>query len=151
MALTKKLPILKFSWLHTTVELGNKEFLVALNAKSFLSLWSKWQIGHRKWFLNTNLFLIKHSLLPSLMNKIRVTKELVVNWFCIGSRAHSYIYLHHFSKGIPMCACSVCPKQCLLCWWCWKFAPSFLICFASFLEFWIFLGLRNKVYQTMCL
>ena len=26
-----------------------------------------WQIGHRKWFLNTNLFLIKQSsLLPSL-------------------------------------------------------------------------------------
>ena len=29
-----------------------------LNAKSSLSLWRKWQIGHRKWFLNTNLFLI---------------------------------------------------------------------------------------------
>ena len=30
-----------------------------LNVKSSLSLWTKWQIGHRKWFLNTNLFLIK--------------------------------------------------------------------------------------------
>jgi hypothetical protein len=40
-----------------------RNFLVALklflNTKSSLSLWSKWHIGHRKWFLNTNLFLIK--------------------------------------------------------------------------------------------
>ena len=40
-----------------------RNFLAALklflNAKSSLSLWSKWQIGHRKWFLNINLFLIK--------------------------------------------------------------------------------------------
>ena len=34
-----------------------------LNAKSSLFLWSKWQIGHRKWFLNTNLFLIKPFLI----------------------------------------------------------------------------------------
>ena len=41
--------------------LAIRNFLVTLklflNAKSSLSLWSKWQIGHRKWFLNTNLFL----------------------------------------------------------------------------------------------
>ena len=36
-----------------------------LNAKCSLFLWSKWQIGHRKWFLNTNLFLSNRSLLPS--------------------------------------------------------------------------------------
>ena len=39
-----------------------RNFLVALlflNAKSSLFLWSKWQIGHRKWFYDTNLFLIK--------------------------------------------------------------------------------------------
>ena len=46
--------------------LAIRNFLVALklflNAKSSLSLWSKWQIGHRKWFLNTNLFLIKQFL-----------------------------------------------------------------------------------------
>ena len=42
--------------------LSIRNFLVALklflNATSSLSSWSKWQIGHRKWFLNTNLFLI---------------------------------------------------------------------------------------------
>ena len=44
-----------------------RNFLVALklflNAKNSLSLWSKWQIGHGKWFLNTNLFLIKPFLI----------------------------------------------------------------------------------------
>ena len=43
-----------------------RNFLVALklflNAKSSLSLWSRWQIDHGKWFLNTNLFLIKQFL-----------------------------------------------------------------------------------------
>ena len=47
--------------------LAIRNFLVALklflNAKSSLFLWSKWQIGHRKWFLNTNLFLIKQFLI----------------------------------------------------------------------------------------
>ena len=47
--------------------LAIRNFLVALklfpNAKSSLSLWSKWQIGHGKWFLNTNLFLIKPFLI----------------------------------------------------------------------------------------
>ena len=42
-----------------------RNFLVALklflNTKS--SLWSKGQIGHRKWFLHTNLFLIKPFLI----------------------------------------------------------------------------------------
>ena len=42
--------------------LAIRKFLVALwflNAKSSLFFWSKWQIDQRKWFLNTNLFLIK--------------------------------------------------------------------------------------------
>ena len=48
--------------------LAIRNFLVTLklflNAKSSLiSLWRKWQIGHRKWFLNTNLFLIKPFLI----------------------------------------------------------------------------------------
>ena len=34
-----------------------------LNAKCSLSLWSKLTIGHGKWFLNTNLFLIKTFLI----------------------------------------------------------------------------------------
>ena len=49
--------------------LAIRNFSVALklffNAKSSLSLRSKWQIGHRKWFLNTNLLLIK----PFLISK----------------------------------------------------------------------------------
>ena len=44
-----------------------RNFLVTLklflNAKCSLSLLSKWQIGHEKWFLNTNLFLIKPFLI----------------------------------------------------------------------------------------
>ena len=49
------------------MNLAIRNFLVAielfLNAKSSLSLWIKWQISHRKWFLNTNLFLIKPFLI----------------------------------------------------------------------------------------
>jgi len=55
----------KFCEIQSNLAIRN--FLVALklflNAKSSLSLWSKWQIGHRKWFLNTNLFLIKPFLI----------------------------------------------------------------------------------------
>ena len=44
-----------------------RNFLVTLklflNAKCSLSLWSKWQIDHGKWFLNTNLFPIKPFLI----------------------------------------------------------------------------------------
>jgi hypothetical protein len=47
--------------------LAIRNFLVTLNlflkAKSSLFLWSKWQIGHMIWFLNTNLFLIKPFLI----------------------------------------------------------------------------------------
>ena len=46
--------------------LPKRNFLVTLklflNAKCSLFVWSKWQIGHRKWSLNTNLFLIKQLL-----------------------------------------------------------------------------------------
>ena len=58
--------------------LAVRNFLVTLklflNAVSSLSLCSKWQIGHRKWFLNTNLFLIK----PFLIAKIDRTKVLLI-------------------------------------------------------------------------
>ena len=54
--------------------LAIRNFLVALksflNAKSSLSLWSKGQIGHRKWFLNTKCSLSNRSLLPSLTVKV---------------------------------------------------------------------------------
>ena len=55
------------SGLKLQSNLAIKNFLVALklflNDKSSLSLWSKWQIGHWKWFVNTNLFLIKPFLI----------------------------------------------------------------------------------------
>ena len=48
-----------------------RNFLVTLklfpNAKCSLSLWSKLAICHRKWFLNTNLFLIKTFLITKLI------------------------------------------------------------------------------------
>ena len=54
--------------------LAIRNILVALklflNAKSSLSLWSKCQIGHRKWSLNTNFFLIK----PFLIGKFDCIK-----------------------------------------------------------------------------
>ena len=46
-----------------------------------LSLWSKWQIGHGKWFLNTNLFLIKPFLIkPFLITKFECT-YIRSNWW----------------------------------------------------------------------
>ena len=44
-----------------------------LNAKSSLSLWSKWQIGHGKWLLSTNSFLIK----PFLITKFDCSTYLI--------------------------------------------------------------------------
>ena len=59
--------------------LAIRNILVALklflNAKSSLSLWSKWQIGHGKWFLNINLFLIKQFLIAK--NFV----NFVVKWY----------------------------------------------------------------------
>ena len=59
-----------------------RSFLVSLklflNAKCTLSLWSKWQIGHGKLFLNTNLFLI------TKFDCSRILSRLVwncPNWF----------------------------------------------------------------------
>jgi hypothetical protein len=75
--------------------LAIRNFLVALklflNAKCSLSLWSKWQIGHRKWFLNTNKFLIK----PFLIAKFDCTFEyqkfvlLSIFIFCFKTLASS--------------------------------------------------------------
>ena len=60
-----------------------RNFLVALklflNAKCSLSLWSKWQIGHGKWFLNTNLFLTK----PFLITKFDCILEIGEWWLVI--------------------------------------------------------------------
>ena len=55
---------------HIQSNLVIRNFLVILklflNAKCSLPLWSQWSFGHEKWFLNTNLFLIKTFLSPSL-------------------------------------------------------------------------------------
>ena len=52
-----------------------RNFLVTLklflNAKCSLSLWSKLTIGHWKWFLNNNLFLIKTFLITKFDCKSR--------------------------------------------------------------------------------
>jgi hypothetical protein len=42
-----------------------------LNAKCSLSLWSKLSIGHGKWFLNANLFLIKPFLITKFDYRMR--------------------------------------------------------------------------------
>ena len=59
------LPI--FNMLVVQSNLPRRNFLVTLklflNAKCSLFIWSKWQIGHGKWFLNTNKFLIKTFLI----------------------------------------------------------------------------------------
>ena len=68
--------------------LAIRNFLVALklflSAKSSLSLWSKWQIGHRKWFLDTNLFLIAKfdctfGLIPYVTSQHFKGRNLVTN------------------------------------------------------------------------
>ena len=70
--------------LHIQSNLVIRNFLVTLklflNAKCSLFVWSKWQIGHKKWFLNTNLFLIKPFLITkfdciSMYNCSRVKVE----------------------------------------------------------------------------
>ena len=61
--LTGRLSILECLKVSLQLNLAIRNFSVNLklflNAKCSLFLWSKWQIGHRKWFLNTYLFLIK--------------------------------------------------------------------------------------------
>ena len=58
-----------------------RNFLVTLklflNAKCSLSLWSKLTIGHGKWFLNTNLFLIK----TFLITKFDCISEIIDSCF----------------------------------------------------------------------
>ena len=63
---------------HSNLVIRN--FLVTLklflNAKCSLSLWSKLTIGHRKWFLNTNLFVIK----TFHISKFDCTSKLIFNF-----------------------------------------------------------------------
>ena len=46
-----------------------------LNAKCSLSLWNELTIGHRKWFLNTNLFLIKTFLITKFVCSKKWTRK----------------------------------------------------------------------------
>ena len=55
-----------------------------LNAKCSLFIWSKWQIGHRKWFLNTNKFLNKTFLIA----KFDCTLNYL--WSLVFSKNHSF-------------------------------------------------------------
>ena len=86
--------------------LAIRNFLVApklfLNAKSSLYLLRKWQIGHGKWFLNTNLFLIKPFLIAKFDCICQFTSELTPNLndensietnsvHCVLSRFYSFI------------------------------------------------------------
>ena len=69
--------------------LAIRNFLVILklffNAKCFLFIWSKWQIGHRKWFLNTNKFLIKTFLITKFDYTAFLLFEIQIN-FCLLTR-----------------------------------------------------------------
>ena len=61
-------------WLFSLIEvqsnLAIRNFLVTLklflNTKCSLSIWSKSAFGHSKWFLNTDLFLIKPFLITQV-------------------------------------------------------------------------------------
>ena len=87
----------------TTIELGNKELFghhkivkLFLNAKKSLSLWSKWQIGHGKWFFNTNLFPIK----PFLIAKFDCTMIPDVDLFIF--RKNLKTPKRHFEMNWPL-------------------------------------------------
>ena len=79
-------------WFLSTVELGNKDFFLFLNAKYSLSLCIKLAIGHWKWFLNTNLFLIKLFLIPSLTYYTYIAQD-------IPTTLNSENLYHFFSYG----------------------------------------------------
>ena len=51
-----------------------------LNAKSSLSLWSQLAFGHEKWFLNTNLCLIKTFLITKFDCTIKFLGRHFHNW-----------------------------------------------------------------------
>ena len=87
--------------------LAIRNFLVALklflNAKSSLSLWSKWQIGHRKWFLNTNLFLIKPFLIAKFDCTIKGRPPMdIINLYLVHRVWLTFLSLLTYSqKGDP--------------------------------------------------
>ena len=56
---------------YTTVEVDNKGLFGRPKIVPYPYEVCKWQIGHRKWFLDTNLFLIK----PFLITKFDCTNN----------------------------------------------------------------------------
>ena len=65
-------------------ELGDKELFGHSKIVSY-PYKVNWQIGHRKWFFNTNLFLIK----PFLTTKFDCTKNKKV---CVEDSIQQYCY-----------------------------------------------------------
>ena len=67
---------------YGTVELGEKELFgcpkLFLNANCSLFFWSKLKIGNGKWFLNTNLFLIKTFLITKF--DCTIAQSAVLLW-----------------------------------------------------------------------
>ena len=89
--------------------LAIRNFLFALklflNAKSSLSLWSKWQIGHRKWFLNTNLFPIKPFLIAKFDWTLRCS-GVICYWIpfqFFEQNPKSYLTLKYSDCDVPRC------------------------------------------------
>ena len=64
-----------------------------LNAKCSLSLWSKLAIGHGKWFLNTNLFLINTFLTAKFDCTIKVGLVFSISNFFINRIALANIWM----------------------------------------------------------
>ena len=88
-----------------------------------ISLWSKWQIGHGKWFLNTNLFPSNRSLLPSLTvsiycvgkepNRKCTTGNYAMFYTFIGRSSQNWggatMYTYHFWPGVHEMQCQYTP------------------------------------------
>ena len=67
-------PIFNFDRAHQSWISGILDVKLFLNAKCSLSLWSKWQIGNRKWTLNTICSLSLHMPTALAVNNPKVSK-----------------------------------------------------------------------------
>jgi hypothetical protein len=87
--------------------LAIRNFLVALklflNAKCSLSLWSKWQIGHGKWFLNTNKFLIKPFLIAKFDCRMLIENKNNGMYSLFQTGMYDWIGLNKHSIQIGYC------------------------------------------------
>ena len=91
--------------IHIQSKLAIRNFLVALklflNAKSSLPLWSKWQIGHRKWFLKTVPYcqVLCKSGIIIISNRLGLRVQKIIfsqKSFWI----HITIYIHLFVRSL---------------------------------------------------